>query len=130
MSYELKDFLNSINFSKKDLFKEDEEYCEKYYNPYIVNACLGMHYDTIMYANFCNISPHAPKKLQYRYLLNNIRKKKRFGGKWLKPDQLKDLDYIKEYYGYSNEKAKTALSILSKEQIETIKKRLYKGGKK
>jgi hypothetical protein len=83
-----------------------------------------------MYANFCNISHYSPKKLQYRYLLNNIRKKKRFGGKWFKPSQLKDLDYIKEYYGYSNEKAKTALSILSKEQIETIKKRLYKGGKK
>ena len=130
MSYELKDFLNSINFSKKDLFKDDEEYCKKNYNSYVVNACLGMHYDTIMYANEVNTSPHTSNKVQYRYLLNNIRKKKRFGGRWLKPNLLKDLDYIKEYYGYSNEKAKTALNILSKEQIETIKKRLYKGGRK
>ena len=71
-----------------------------------------------------------PKKLQFDFFINSVRKKKRFGGKWLSSSKLKNLDYIKEYYGYSNEKAKTALNILSKEQIETIKKRLDKGGRK
>ena len=130
MSYELKDYLNAINFSKKNLLDTEDEDWEKKYPPFIINKCLSMHYDTLMQANEMNGYHFLPKKLQFKFFINSVRKKKRFCGKWFKPSQLKDLDYIKEYYGYSNEKAKTALSILSKEQIETIKKRLYKGGKK
>jgi hypothetical protein len=70
-----------------------------------------------------------PKNMQYHFLLNIVRKKKRFA-KFLKAEKLKKLEYVKEYYGYSNEKAKTALSILTKEQIETIKKSWQKGGRK
>jgi hypothetical protein len=69
-----------------------------------------------------------PNNMQYHFLLNIVRKKKRFA-KWMKAEKLKDLDYVKEYYGYSNEKAKTALSILTKDDIEHIKKSLNKGGR-
>ena len=70
------------------------------------------------------------KKIQFHFYINSIRKRKRFGGKWLSQTKLKDIEYVKEYYGYSNEKAKQALNILSKEQIEVIKESLNKGGRK
>ena len=130
MSYELKDYLNAINLTKKNLLDTDDETWEKKYPPFVINKCMSMHYDTLMQANEMNGYLFLPKKLQFDFFINSVRKKKRFGGKWLSSSKLKNLDYIKEYYGYSNEKAKTALNILSKEQIETIKKRLDKGGRK
>ena len=130
MSYELKDYLNAINLTKKKLLDTDDETWEKKYPPFVINKCMSMHYDTLMQANEMNGYHFLPKKLQFDFFINSVRKKKRFGGKWLSSSKLKNLDYIKEYYGYSNEKAKTALNILSKEQIETIKKRLDKGGRK
>jgi hypothetical protein len=102
---------------------------EKKYPAYIVNRCLSYHYDTLIAANEMNGYHFLPKNMQYHFLLNIVRKKKRFA-KFLKAEKLKKLEYVKEYYGYSNEKAKTALSILTKEQIETIKKSLQKGGRK
>ena len=71
-----------------------------------------------------------PKRMQFHYLLNSIRKKKRFGGKWLSQKKVKDLEAVKEYYGYSNTKAKEALNLLSDSQIEEIKMSLSKGGRK
>ena len=130
MSYELKDYLNAINLTKKNLLDTDDETWEKKYPPFVINKCMSMHYDTLMQANEMNGYHFLPKKLQFDFFINSVRKKKRFGCKWLSSSKLKNLDYIKEYYGYSNEKAKTALNILSKEQIETIKKRLDKGGRK
>ena len=130
MSYELKAYLNAINLTKKNLLDTDDETWEKKYPPFVINKCMSMHYDTLMQANEMNGYHFLPKKLQFDFFINSVRKKKRFGGKWLSSSKLKNLDYIKEYYGYSNEKAKTALNILSKEQIETIKKRLDKGGRK
>ena len=129
MSYELKDYLNAINFSKKNLLDTEDEDWEKKYPPFIINKCLSMHYDTLMQANEMNGYHFLPKKLQFNFFINSVRKKKRFGGKWFKPSQLKDLDYIKEYYGYSNEKAKVALDILNDEQISAIKTKLNKGGR-
>ena len=128
--YELKDYLNAINLTKKNLLDTDDETWKKKYTPFVINKCMSMHYDTLMQANEMNGYHFLPKKLQFDFFINSVRKKKRFGGKWLSSSKLKNLDYIKEYYGYSNEKAKTALNILSKEQIETIKKRLDKGGRK
>ena len=128
--YELKDYLNAINLTKKNLLDTDDETWEKKYPPFVINKCMSMHYDTLMQANEMNGYHFLPKKLQFDFFINSVRKKKRFGGKWLSSSKLKNLDYIKEYYGQSNEKAKTALNILSKEQIETIKKRLDKGGRK
>ena len=130
MSYELKDYLNAINFTKENLLDTDDLTWEKKYPPFIINKCLSMHYDSIAAANEMNGYHFLDKKVQFHFLINSIRKKKRFGGKWLSQAKLKNLEYVKEYYGYSNEKAKQALSILKDEQIEFIKETLNKGGRK
>ena len=129
MSYELKDYLNAINFTKQNLLDTDDLTWEKKYPPFIINKCLSMHYDSIAAANEMNGYHFLDKKVQFHFLINSIRKKKRFGGKWLSQAKLKNLEYVKEYYGYSNEKAKQALSILKDEQIEFIKETLNKGGR-
>ena len=121
---ELKDWLNSINFTKEDLSENI-----KNYSPYIINRCLSGHIDCIMYANEMNINHHLDKDMQYSFFLNTIRKRKRFSP-WLRKDEIKDLECVKQYYGYSNEKASQALKILSKEQINFIKQRLEIGGTK
>jgi hypothetical protein len=129
MSYELKDYLNSINLTKENLMDSDDPMWEKKYAPFIINKCLAPFNDTIMFVNELNMRHHLDKKLQYDFLLNTIRSKKRYAP-WVKADKLKDLEYVKEYYGYSNEKAKAALAILDDEQITTIKNKLNKGGRK
>jgi len=125
---ELKDWLNSINQTKKNLIDEDPS-LEKDYAPYIINRCLSGHIDCLMFANEMNKYNFLPKKLQYDFFINTIRNKKRFSP-WIKKEIIKDLDYVKNYYGYSNEKAQQALKILSKEQIDFIKSKLETGGKR
>ena len=129
MSYELKDYLNAINFTKVNLLDTDDETWTKKYPPYVINKCLSMFYDCIAQANEMNGYHCLDKKVQFHFYINSIRKRKRFGGKWLSQTKLKDIEYVKEYYGYSNEKAKQALNILTKEQIEVIKESLKKGGR-
>ena len=128
--YELKDYLNAINYSKEKLLDTDDLTWEKKYPPYIVNKCLSMHWDCLASANEINTYHFLDKKLQFHFLINSIRKKKRFGGKWLSQTKLKNLEYVKEYYGFGNETAKEALTILTKEQIENITETLSKGGRK
>jgi hypothetical protein len=129
MSYELKDYLKSINETKENLMDSDDPMWEKKYSPYIINKCLAPFNDTIMLVNEMNMRHHLDTKLQYDFLLNTIRSKKRYAP-WVKADKLKDLEYVKEYFGYSNAKAKAALQILDNEQITTIKNSLNKGGRK
>jgi hypothetical protein len=126
MTYELKDWMNSINFNKEDLMQDSEAH--KDYVPFIINRCLSGHIDCIMFANQMNLYPHLDKDLQYYFFLNSIRKRKRFTP-WLRKDKIKDLECIKRYYGYSNEKAYQALKILTKQQIEFIQSKLDTGGK-
>jgi hypothetical protein len=128
MKYELKDYLNSINYSKENLMDADDE-AIKQYPPYIINRCLSGFMDTVLYANEMNIASNLDNKMQYDFYINTLRKRKRFSP-WLKKDSLKDLELVKQYYGYSNEKAKTALGLLTKEQLEFIKSKLDKGGKR
>ena len=129
MSYELKDYLNSINFTKKDLMKsEDKEWIKKY-PAFIINKILSGFQYTIMLVNEVNRNHFLDKDMQYSFLLNSIRSKKRFSP-FLRASKLKDIDLVKEYYGYSNEKAKTVLDILTKDQLKLIKEKLYKGGTK
>ena len=128
MKIELKDWLNSINFNKENLIKEDPNIV-KQYPPYIINRCLSGHIDAVMYANEMNLHHHLDKDLQYSFYLNSLRKRKRFSP-WLRKDKVTDLECIKEYYGYSNEKASQALKILTTEQINYIKQRLDIGGHK
>ena len=125
---ELKDWLNSINFTKKNLIEEDSSGI-KDYAPYIINRCLSGNLDCIMFANEMNKYSFLDKDMQYSFYLNTLRKKKRFSP-WLRKDKVTDLEIIKQYYGYSNEKASQALKILSNEQIAFIKQRLDTGGMK
>jgi hypothetical protein len=121
------EYLKSINESKKDIMIDD--LAEKEYNSFIVNRGLSYFKDTILYANEMNRYHHLDSRLQFDFLINIIRKKKRWS-KWIKASEVDNLELIKEYYGYSNEKAKSALSLMSNEQIEQLKMRIYKGGKR
>ena len=123
---ELKDWLNSINFTKENLIEEDTS-AIKDYPPYIINRCLSGHLDSVMFANEMNKFPNLDKDLQYNFFLNTLRKKKRFSP-WLRKEKVTDLEIIKQYYGYSNEKALNALKILTPDQINFIKQRLDIGG--
>jgi len=125
---ELKDWLNSINQTKKNLIDEDP-LLEKEYSPYIINRIYSGHLDAIMFANEMNMYNFLPKKLQYDFYLNSLRSKKRFSP-WLRKDKIKDLDNVKRYYGYSDEKAKQALRILSKQQLNFIQSKFETGGTK
>lgn len=121
------DFLNAINFDKEDIMLTPED--EKQYIPFVVNRSLSYFPDTVAIANEMNQYHHLDKKLQFLFLLNIVRKRKRFS-KWIKPDLDSDIEVVKEYYGYSNEKARQALSLLSPRQIEELKKKVSKGGRK
>jgi hypothetical protein len=127
--YELKDYLNSINHTKENLLDGDDTEWERKYAPFIINRCLSGFIDTVLFANEMNLNCHLDKKLQYDFLINIIRPKKRFSP-WLKKEKFSSLELVKQYYGYSDEKAKTALKILSEEQLEFIKTRMNRGGKK
>ena len=123
---ELKDWLNSINQTKKNLIDEDPS-IEKNYPPYIINRCLSGHLDAVMFANEMNMYSFLSKKMQYDFFINILRTKRRFSP-WIRKDLVDNLDCVKRYYGYSNEKAKQALKILSKEQLDFIKSKFEIGG--
>jgi len=123
---ELKDWLNSINQTKKNLMDEDPS-IEKDYPPYIINRCFSGHLDAVLFANEMNMYSFLPKKMQYDFFINTLRTKRRFSP-WIRKDLVDNLDCVKRYYGYSNEKAKQALKILSKEQLDFIKSKFEIGG--
>jgi len=106
-----------------------DDIAEKEYAPFIVNKALGNFRDTVLYANEMNINHHLDHRLQFDFFINIVKKQKRWS-KWIKSESVSDLELIKEYYGYSNEKAKSVLSLLSNEQINDLKLRIYKGGKR
>ena len=128
MTYELKDWLNSINFTKENLMGQDPT-SVKEYAPYIINKCLSGQIDTILFANEMNMNHSLDKDMQYSFYLNTLRKRKRFSP-WIRKDKVQNLEYVKRYYGYSNEKAIQALKILNKDQLNFIKQRLETGGMK
>ena len=127
--YSLTKYLTAINYSKEKLLDTDDREWEKKYPPFIINKGLSYFSDTIMCANEMNRLHHASKHMQFSFFLNSIKSRKRFS-KWLKASKIKDLDVIKQHFGYSNKRAQEVLSILTKEQIDYIKERLYKGGRK
>ena len=118
------DYVNSINDRKQDLMVDDTS--EKIYNSFTINRTFSYFKDTAVLANVMNQYHHLDNKLQYHFLLNIIRKKKRFS-KWMKPDVDRDLEVVKEYYGYSNEKAKQVMGLLRKDQINVLRRKVYKG---
>ena len=126
--YQLKDYLYSINQSKKNILDDDTD-AERGYPPYIVNRCLSSFTDTILFVNEMNKNSHLPKKLQYDFLLNSVTPRKRFSP-WARKDSIDYLELVKEYYGYNDDKALQALRILTKDQLDHIKNALNKGGKR
>ena len=121
------DYTNSINYTKKDIMVDD--IAEKGYNPFISNRALSYFPDTVLAANEMNKHSHLDNRLQFDFFINIIRKKKRFS-KWFKPEIVSDLDAVKKYYGYSNQKARQVLTLLSTEQLNELKNKVAKGGRK
>ena len=128
MKIELKDWLNSINHTKENLIADDPSAISSY-PPYIVNRCLSGTVDSILFANEMNKYANIDKDLQYSFLLYTLRKRKRFSP-WLKKEQIDNLDLVKKHYGYSNEKAKIALNLLTESQIESLKQKHEMGGRR
>ena len=121
------DFINAINQTKENLFEDPQ--AAKDYSPFLVNRGLSYFHDTVVQANTMNQYSSLPKEWQFTFLLNSIAKKKRFS-KWAKADKATEsLLLVQEYFGYSSEKAKEALRILTDEQLNDIKQKLNKGGK-
>ena len=121
------EYLNSINSTKKDIMEDDID--ERGYNSYLINRSLSYFNDTVGLANVVNQYHHLDNKLQYHFLINIVRKRKRFS-KWMKAESESDIDAVQEYYGYSKDKAKQVLPLLSPDQIIIIKKKVSKGGRK
>ena len=128
MAYELKDYLKAINQTKEPLLDTEDEQWEKKYPSFIINKCIAPFPDTVMLVNEINQLHHLDKKLQFDFLINSLRPRKRYTP-WMKAKKLENLEYVKEYYGYNNEKARYALDILNDEQISSIKTKLNKGGR-
>jgi len=122
-----KDYLPAINHTKKNLMDSDDPMWEKKYPAFMVNKVLSGFQDTVMLSNEMNRNHFLDRDMQFQFLLNSIRQRKRFTP-FLRASKIKDIECVKEYYGYSNEKAKSALDILTNEQLKLIKARLYKGG--
>ena len=130
MAYDLfKDYLPAINYTKKNLMDSDDTAWVKKYPAFMVNKVLSSFIDTISKANEMNRLSLLDNDMQFQYLLNSIRSKKRYTP-YLKSEKIQDIECVKEYYGYNMEKASTALKILTKNQLKNIKEKLYKGGTK
>ena len=125
----LKEYLNAINHTKKNVMDSEDTMWVKKYPAFIVNKVLSGFSDTIMLVNEMNRNHFLDKDMQFQFLLNSIRSKKRYSP-FLRASKIKDIECVKEYYGYNNEKAKTALDLLTKQELKLIKEKLYKGGKK
>lgn len=126
MKRELKDYLYSINQSKENLMQDDPE-SERGYPAYVINKCLSGHMDAIMYVNEMNKRHSLPNKMQYDFLINTLKPRKRFTP-WIRKQTLEELELVKQYFGYSQDKALQALRILTKDNIDEIRKALDTGG--
>jgi hypothetical protein len=120
------DYVNAILQNKKQLIVD--EITEKDYAPFLVNRSLSYHKDCLMYANEMNQRHFLDKKLQFDFLLNTVRSQKRPFAKWIKSEKSDDLECIKQFYGFSDSKAREAFRLLSKEQIQQLKEQTNIGG--
>ena len=121
------EYATAINYTKKNIMVDD--IAEKAYNPFMINRQLSYFPDTVLAANEMNRHHHVDNRLQFDFFINIIRRRKRFS-KWFKPEQISDLDVVKKYYGYSNEKAHQVLTILTTDQINELKRKVMTGGRK
>ena len=121
------EFLNSINHKKNNLMVDEDT--EKGYAPFMINRGLSYFQDTVLFANEMNTRSHIDSKLQYDFLREGIRSKKRFS-KWMKKTAPASIETIKEYYGYSDAKAEAIADMVSPDDLKAMKKHLSKGGKR
>ena len=124
---QLSEYLNAINFTKENLLDTEDESVEKEYTPFVVNRCLSYFIDTVLYVNEMNRLSHTDKKMQFDYLQNSIRKNKRYS-KWLRRESEENLELVKEFYGYSDPKAREILDILTEDDISWMQQMLNTGG--
>lgn len=122
------DYIDSINFNKNDIMITDDD--EKSYDSFITNRALSYRPDATLFANEMNIHHKLDSRMQYDFLRLTISKRRIKKEKWMKAILPEDIEAVKEYYGYNNQRAKEALQLLNSEQIEQIKQVLFKGGKK
>lgn len=122
------DYVNSILYDKKNLITDDIS--EKSYSPFLANRALSYFKDTLFYAQEMNLNSHLEKKLQFQYLINTIKPAKRKRSKWAKKIENVDIEAVMQHYGYSYKKALSTVSVLTKDQLKIIRKRLEKGGAK
>ena len=120
-------FTDAINYTKQDIMIDD--ITEKAYNPFLINRSLSYFPDTVLAANEMNRNHHIDNRLQFDFFINIVRKRKRFS-KWYKPETVSDLEAVKKYYGYSNEKARQVLTLLNTDQINELKRKVTTGGRK
>lgn len=118
-----KEILPSIMRTKNNVLDNEKDYV-----PYIINRALSFHYDCVVQANQMNLFPNLPSTLQYQFLLNTVRGYKRPFEPWQKRETIENLEAVKEYFNYSNQKAKEAMVLLSDADMEEIKRRIHKGG--
>ncbi len=124
------DFIKDISHVKENIMRDDvDNEIEKQYNAFIVNRGFSYFMDTVIYANEMNIRSHVDSKLQFNFLINTVRQKKRYS-KWHKAEQSDDIQILKEYYGYNIHRAKEVLPLHTKEQLMFIREKLDKGGLK
>jgi len=123
----LSEYLNAINHTKEPLMNTEDDQVEKKYAPFVINRCLSYFIDTILHVNQINEFPNTDKKMQFDYLQNALRKRKRFS-KWQKKEIIDNLEIVKNYYNYSNQKATEIMELLSDEDIEEMRIYLSGGG--
>ena len=119
------DFVSAVSYTKEDIMPDT--LAEKAYNPYLTNKSLSYHQDAVLFANEMNSRYHLDHRLQFQFLINTLRQRKRFS-KWEKSEKLKDLDIVKEYYGCSSKRAEEYLSLLDDNSILNLKQTMNKGG--
>jgi hypothetical protein len=120
------DYATAILQTKKQMIVD--EITEKEYQPFLINRALSQHKDCVLFANEMNRRHHLDKKPQFDFLLNTVRSMKRPFAKWVKAEKNDDLECVKLVYSLSDSKARDALRLLSKEQIQKLKEQTFTGG--
>lgn len=125
------DYVNEILLTKKNSMRgsENDKLAEAGYNPWLTNTSLSYHEDTVLIANVANQHAHLPKRAQYELLINIVRPKKRQFKKWVKNAEDEDMDVICEIYSCNKTIAKEYLSLLTQDQLKSLKQQRDKGGK-
>ena len=131
MARKLFDYISDINYKELKILTTDmgwKEEDDRDYNSFVVNRTLSYFSDTVAFANEMNFRAHTPPKSQFDFLINTVRKRKRFA-KWIKPIIGSDLEVIKKYYECNTRVANMYLFILTTEEVDELREKVSKGGR-